>query len=621
MNAPRSPTRPALALRIGITGARSLDAAQLPRLSDQVQDMLSTARQAMQDLAARDRRVTSAYDHATGTILVPSLRLVSPLARGADRLPARAALTLGYTLHVPMPFPQAEYERDFDTPEDLAEFRGLLAQAGEDWLALDGDRGPETNRSYETVGRYVVRHSDVVIAIWDGGPGGGRGGTAEIVRYAAHAGVPVWWLHATEARDPVWIADIQDLRYPRAAAEQAETSLLAYLAALIPPPAPCHRHRHGIPGRLSRLGQGRHVSPEDEYFAEREQKRRWPWRAYANLMRWASGFDLPWTVPRRPANTVARYWFDRYEFANARAAEHAARYRSSYVWVFGLGTLALIFGALALLSSLLHSTTSWQQEALHTLTPVFAVAELAALSLILTLVCLGMRWDWHEHSIEYRLLAELYRKQQALAPLGWTLPITAVRGMATADRATPDRAGWVAWLFAAEQRAAPPPRGDLAQAVQGTPRSAVLKELIAEQRSYHADRWKMAEAAGHTLALWGEILFGSVFLCVVVKLVLADLFDAHGWAVVFGFLATVLPGVSAGFVGIRAYAELQLIAEQSHHMAAELERAHRRVERLDTTRPLVSQDLGAEAAAVATLMLQDLEGWARLFRVKGVEPG
>ena len=617
MNAPRSPTRPALALRIGITGPRSLDAAQLPRLSNQLQDMLSTARQAMQDLAARDLRVTAAYDHATGAMLVPSLRLVSPLARGADRLPARAALALGYTLHVPMPFPQAEYERDFDTPEDLAEFRGLLAQAGEDWLALDGDRGPEMNRSYEAVGRYVVQHSDVVIAIWDGGPGAGRGGTADIVRYAAHTGVPVWWLHATEDRAPVWIADIQDLRYPRSAAEQAETSLQAYLTALIPPPTPCHPH--GIPGWLSQLGQGRHVSPEDEYFAEREQKRRWPWRAYAKLMRWTSGCDLPWTPPRLPANTVARYWFDRHEPANARATEYAARYRSSYVWVFGLGTLALIFGALALLSSLLHSTAHWQQEALHTLTPVFAGGELAALSLILTLVCLGMRWDWHEHSIEYRLLAELYRKQQALAPLGWTLPITAVRGMATADRPAPDRAGWVAWLFAAEQRAAPPPRGELAQAAQGTARSAVLEELIAEQRSYHTDRWKMAEAAGHTLTLWGWILFGSVFFCVVVKLVLE--FEAPSWAVVFGFLATVLPGVSAGFVGIRAYAELQLIAEQSHHMAAELERAHRRVERLDTTRPLVSQDLGAEAAAVATLMLQDLEGWARMFRVKGVEPG
>jgi hypothetical protein len=38
-------------------------------------------------------------------------------------------------------------------------------------------------------------------------------------------------------------------------------------------------------------------------------------------------------------------------------------------------------------------------------------------------------------------------------------------------------------------------------------------------------------------------------------------------------------------------------------------------------RPLAAQDLGAEATQVATLMLQDLEGWARLFWVKGVESG
>ena len=78
-------------------------------------------------------------------------------------------------------------------------------------------------------------------------------------------------------------------------------------------------------------------------------------------------------------------------------------------------------------------------------------------------------------------------------------------------------------------------------------------------------------------------------------------------------------GISAAFVAIRGYAELQLLAEQSRHMAAELKRAQSRVERLDMTQPLASQDLGGEAAAVATLMLQDLDGWARLFRVKGME--
>ena len=87
----------------------------------------------------------------------------------------------------------------------------------------------------------------------------------------------------------------------------------------------------------------------------------------------------------------------------------------------------------------------------------------------------------------------------------------------------------------------------------------------------------------------------------------------------FGLLATALPGVSAAFFGIRAYSELQLLAEQSHHMEEELRQASMRVERLAPARAMVSQDMGTEAVALATLMLQDLEGWARLFRVKGVD--
>jgi hypothetical protein len=617
MTSPPYPGRPALALRIGISGARNLDATQLPRLSGQLHAVLLAARQQMLELIEQDPAVRAAYLGKPGEPLQPALRFISPLARGADRLAARAALALGYTLHVPMPFPQTEYEQDFDTPDDLAEFRSLLAQAGEERLALDGEHGPEANRSYEAVGRYVVRHCDVLVAVWDGGAGSGRGGTADIVRYAAAAGVPVWWLHATEERAPLWIADILDLRFPRPQPAEPEAALRIYLKAIIPPPPPCHRHRHGFLGWLSGLGQDHTVSPETAHFSEQERKRRGPWRAYAMLIRWTSGLNPPWTAPRKPEGRVASYWFDRYRPADARAADYAARYRSAYVWGFLLGTLALIFGASALVASLSTPSTLWSDR----VTLGFALAELMMLGLMLALVLLGMRRDWHERSIEYRLLAELCRKQQALAPLGWALPIMAVRRTAILDRPAPDRAAWVAWLFAAEQRAAPLPCGQLAQAAQGRPRAAVLEELIAEQRQYHKDRGAMAAKASHTLEQFGGILFGIVILCVIAKLLLADVADLPRSAIPFGFLATVLPAVSAAFVGIRAYAELQLLADQSHHMAAELDRAHQRVERLETTRPLVSQDLGAEAAAVATLMLQDLEGWARLFRVKGIEAG
>ena len=161
------------------------------------------------------------------------------------------------------------------------------------------------------------------------------------------------------------------------------------------------------------------------------------------------------------------------------------------------------------------------------------------------------------------------------------------------------------------------PEGRLAP-VGGSP--AEIKMLIAEQIKYHEDRAKTNEAASNRFEHLGIVLFLAVGASVGIK-VWAEITDRPHWAWPFGLLATVLPAFTAASVGIRAYAELQLLAGQSNHMLRDLGVAQARVARLNAERVLVSQDYGAEAALVATLMLQDLDGWARLFRVKGVEPG
>jgi hypothetical protein len=609
--------RPVLTLRVGITGARRLRPAEVPRLSTQLYAILATIQRHMHHIATH-HNVTTAYNHATTAKSDVILRFLSPLALGADRMAAREALALGYRLHVPMPFPRDEYEKDFDTPADLAEFLSLFPEAGEDWLAIDGDHGSEKNRAYEAVGHYVVRHSDILIAIWDGGRGAGRGGTADIVRHAVSVGVPICWVHATEDRRPTWIGATHDLDVSTPNVTSLETALAAHLETLIlPPRLPC-RQVHGIIDRLAWLGLARHIAPMEDYFVESARRNRWAWRAHTHLTHWAAGFNSPWTPSRRPIGPVANFWFDRYKLADVCAGEFAARYRLICVCIFILGAFAISIGVLAFLSSTWRTVIPWLRGTLATLrdlSVVLAFGEFAALVLILALITLGMRGHWRERSIAYRLLAELYRKQQVLAPLGWTLPVVGIRSFVIAEPKPPDHTGWIAWLFAAEQRAAPFTRGFLANAVAST----AVEELIDEQRLFHANRQKLAEVADSILRRCGVSLFVAALLGGAVKLLLANILNLPYWAALFGVVTIGLAGASAAVLGIRGCARPQRLAEQSRRLTTELERARQQVNHLKQQSPLASQDLGIEAVRAAMLMLEDLEGWARLCQMKIVE--
>lgn len=118
--------------------------------------------------------------------LIP--RFVSPLAEGADQLGATVALELGYRLDVILPLPPEDYRTDFDRA-GLEGFDALLSRADSvrELERCDGDRA----ESYARAGRITIEQSDVMIALWDGEPARGVGGTADIVALALRNGVPV----------------------------------------------------------------------------------------------------------------------------------------------------------------------------------------------------------------------------------------------------------------------------------------------------------------------------------------------------------------------------------------------------------------------------------------------
>ena len=206
LQASSSPPRPRLVVQIGVTGHRP------NRLSPQVAADLP--RQCEQVLKAIAALASSAHDPLLHAPEPPLLRIISPLAEGADRIVARAGLALGADLQCPLPFHVDEYCRDFEDAASREEFHALLAKASAVFQA-DGSRDAE-EVAYERIGRMVLEQSDFLIAIWDGEPAAGRGGTTQIVEEAIAQNVPVLWLHASDPKDPCILLADESEQAPKA---------------------------------------------------------------------------------------------------------------------------------------------------------------------------------------------------------------------------------------------------------------------------------------------------------------------------------------------------------------------------------------------------------------------
>ncbi|MGA9851333.1 MAG: hypothetical protein WBR15_00135 [Gammaproteobacteria bacterium] len=191
-------------LVIGVTGHRDLVPEDVPRIRESLDTLF----------ACLHRQ----YPHTP-------LRLLSPLAEGADRLVAKVALEHGAELVVPLPMPEDEYRKDF--PETLSEFDVLKAQAAivyalppPDAAANQGVEfsGSQRDECYEQVGLHIVKHSQLIVALWDGVASADRGGTAQIVRHALSGSTLPFAddLHSTKA---VW-----HLRTPRATGSSGKSA-------------------------------------------------------------------------------------------------------------------------------------------------------------------------------------------------------------------------------------------------------------------------------------------------------------------------------------------------------------------------------------------------------------
>jgi hypothetical protein len=114
----------------------------------------------------------------------PPLVAVTSLAVGADQLLAQLVLDRGGRVYAVLPF--RDIERTF-ADNERASYRRLVSNADVEVLEMTGT----DEDCYLAAGRRVVDLADMMIAVWDGAPARGKGGTADIVRYITSRRVPL----------------------------------------------------------------------------------------------------------------------------------------------------------------------------------------------------------------------------------------------------------------------------------------------------------------------------------------------------------------------------------------------------------------------------------------------
>jgi hypothetical protein len=111
----------------------------------------------------------------------------SSIAIGGDTLFAEACLSSGIPWVASLPFAEGDFKSDF-TDRDWNKARQLLQRAARvDSLVGAKDR----NVAYLECGLATVEEADLMIALWDGQPSRGTGGTAEVVAHARNFGKPL----------------------------------------------------------------------------------------------------------------------------------------------------------------------------------------------------------------------------------------------------------------------------------------------------------------------------------------------------------------------------------------------------------------------------------------------
>ncbi|OFW15842.1 MAG: hypothetical protein A3H29_11755 [Acidobacteria bacterium RIFCSPLOWO2_02_FULL_67_21] len=552
-------------LRIGVTGHRSVS-----------------------DCSGVAAAIDALLDRIKGTLAAPGTPLacvlVSPLAAGADRIVARAAMErLGARLEVVTPFPVDQYRMDFETAADRAEFDALLAQAA----VVDELPGTTTggapasishaarrDAAYHRVGERVVDACEMLIAVWNGRRAAGTGGTADIIEHALRRERLVIWINTEHPETPPRL--VRHIAY----ADHGDEALVETTE---------------LPTQAKELSLGFHQ--QSAYFCDCALDERRVEATAAEVRQRFTRAAAKAGVPEGALTGVVESIVPEF----ARADCLALRYQWRHVLVVnGVLRIAASAVTVATFQVLFFPEHLW----------------LIALEIVAMLAVLGLWWGgrhgaWHEKWLHDRFLAEQLRAAM------FTVVAGAHRG-APDDRTLAFYRGPRHWLTHVGDALAAQAQRGISPVPLGPLRRLLVDGWMKDQQAFHERNARRKARQAHSRHRMGFALFGGTLLMALLHLLgvghaaegVPPVADPSAWIT---FFALVFP-VWAGVVhAITAQLELERVAERSTRMAATLAGLADRAERALT--PLELDETAREAAS---LMLRETHEWWVLLSFQDV---
>lgn len=598
----RVPTSLPFALTVGVTGHRlnAIEPGARAGVEQAIVDALAMVEAAANALDAR-LSATGLFDGERAR-----LTMLSPLADGADQFAARAALNRGWRLQAVLPFERTGYARDFEGEDPAETFAELLSRA-DGVLELPGDRSNEAE-SYLLAGRATVAHCGILVALWDGAPPRGRGGTAEVVHMAVSSGVPVVHIspRAGEASEVLWSGFdpfvLTRTGHDRAIRRPLDRDIMdRVLGALLSPPADPvemthlaefmherdHRYRGRVEFPLLLTASGvkkfrRHHWREADCVRAIDEE----WRSFESKCAQGNGADVPLILAEKA-----------YCRSDRLAGYYAQTFRSGHVFNFTMMATAALIGLTAFL---FPGKQLW-----------LAIAEFFVASAVIINTLFGTRREWQRRWLDYRQLAERLRPIRSLKLMG----IASHEPVGGNTDPIPVR--WVDWYANAIWRDIGCPTGRIDRDGVIPLVRAIREHEIDSQIAYNEHAAEQADLLDRRLG----IIFNLLFVATVILsgMLIVGLIFAPEWVAGHQDWLTLgsagLPAIAASIFGIRSQGDFAGSAQRSQATAQKLKGISFHLAEQE-------DDLGRAADLVeqaARAMLADLDEWRLVLKRSELE--